>query len=233
LVALDVTSEDAALDVERRFHARGGLSVALDGVVQHMFEGDRSFWSRRFACEFGVIVGCGIGGAPPGSSTTSCFRAPIDTAGALDHRRAANVAADAGVARTAAAGSPLILARFPRSRHPRRGTLHPRGQPAEARRRVGRHGRQPARHQMPLPEVRHAPLRIAVRPVHDAAQSRARALRKKGHVACVTISRPDVLNALHTYAYAGFACWRDVGLDRTFTSASSPARARRSARGAT
>ena len=37
---------------------------------------------------------------------------------------------------------------------------------------------------------------------------------KKGHVAYVTINRPDVLNALHTYAYAELrACWRDIGLD--------------------
>lgn len=37
---------------------------------------------------------------------------------------------------------------------------------------------------------------------------------KKGHVAYVTINRPDVLNALHSYAYAELrACWRDIGLD--------------------
>jgi enoyl-CoA hydratase/carnithine racemase len=38
--------------------------------------------------------------------------------------------------------------------------------------------------------------------------------RKQGHVAYVTINRPDVLNALHSYAYAELrACWRDIGLD--------------------
>lgn len=37
---------------------------------------------------------------------------------------------------------------------------------------------------------------------------------KKGHVAYVRINRPDVLNALHTYAYAELRmCWRDIGLD--------------------
>jgi enoyl-CoA hydratase/carnithine racemase len=37
---------------------------------------------------------------------------------------------------------------------------------------------------------------------------------KKGHVAYVTINRPEVLNALHSYAYAELrACWRDIGLD--------------------
>ncbi len=37
---------------------------------------------------------------------------------------------------------------------------------------------------------------------------------KKGHVAYVTIDRPDVLNALHSYAYAELRrCWRDIGVD--------------------
>jgi enoyl-CoA hydratase/carnithine racemase len=37
---------------------------------------------------------------------------------------------------------------------------------------------------------------------------------KKGHAAYVTINRPEVLNALHSYAYAELrACWRDIGLD--------------------
>ena len=38
--------------------------------------------------------------------------------------------------------------------------------------------------------------------------------RKEDHVAYVTINRPDVLNALHTYAYAELrACWRDMQID--------------------
>ena len=37
---------------------------------------------------------------------------------------------------------------------------------------------------------------------------------KKGHVAYVTINRPEVKNALHSFAYAELrACWRDIGLD--------------------
>jgi enoyl-CoA hydratase/carnithine racemase len=37
---------------------------------------------------------------------------------------------------------------------------------------------------------------------------------KRGHVAYVTINRPEVRNALHSYAYAELrACWRDMGLD--------------------
>jgi enoyl-CoA hydratase/carnithine racemase len=37
---------------------------------------------------------------------------------------------------------------------------------------------------------------------------------KKGHVAYVTINRPEVRNALHTYAYQELrACWLDIGRD--------------------
>ena len=37
---------------------------------------------------------------------------------------------------------------------------------------------------------------------------------KKGHVAYVIINRPDVLNALHSFAYAELrSCWRDIGID--------------------
>jgi enoyl-CoA hydratase/carnithine racemase len=37
---------------------------------------------------------------------------------------------------------------------------------------------------------------------------------KKGHVAYVTINRPEVLNALHTYTYQELrACWRDMQID--------------------
>src|SRR6266850_739861 len=37
---------------------------------------------------------------------------------------------------------------------------------------------------------------------------------KQGHVAYVTINRPEVRNALHSYAYAELrSCWRDIGLD--------------------
>jgi enoyl-CoA hydratase/carnithine racemase len=37
---------------------------------------------------------------------------------------------------------------------------------------------------------------------------------KRGHVAYLTLNRPHVRNALHSYAYAEMrACWRDMGLD--------------------
>lgn len=37
---------------------------------------------------------------------------------------------------------------------------------------------------------------------------------KKGHVAVLTLNRPEVRNALHSFAYAEMrSCWRDMGLD--------------------
>src|SRR4029453_17643139 len=37
---------------------------------------------------------------------------------------------------------------------------------------------------------------------------------KKGHVAYVTINRPEVRNALHTYAYQELrSCWHDIQID--------------------
>ncbi len=37
---------------------------------------------------------------------------------------------------------------------------------------------------------------------------------KKGHVAYVTLNRPEVRNALHTFAYVELReCWKDIGLD--------------------
>ena len=37
---------------------------------------------------------------------------------------------------------------------------------------------------------------------------------KRGHVAYVTINRPEVRNALHSFAYVELrSCWRDIGLD--------------------
>jgi enoyl-CoA hydratase/carnithine racemase len=38
---------------------------------------------------------------------------------------------------------------------------------------------------------------------------------KRAHVAYVTINRPEVRNALHSFAYVELrACWRDIGLDQ-------------------
>jgi acyl-CoA synthetase (NDP forming) len=88
LVALDVESAAEAAAVERRFHARAAeLGVTLDGVwVQHMFDGDRELLITAFRDrEFGVIVGCGVGGAATELVDDVAFaRAPIDADGAFD-----------------------------------------------------------------------------------------------------------------------------------------------------
>ncbi|HTP98228.1 MAG TPA: acetate--CoA ligase family protein [Casimicrobiaceae bacterium] len=88
LVALGIATEQEAAKVERRFHARAAeLGVALDGVwVQHMFEGDRELLVTAFRDrEFGVVVGCGVGGAATELVDDVAFaRAPIDVTGAFD-----------------------------------------------------------------------------------------------------------------------------------------------------
>lgn len=88
LVALDVASEDAAASVERRFHARAAeMGVALDGIwVQHMFAGSRELLVTAFRDrEFGVIVGCGVGGGATELVDDVVFaRAPLDREGAFD-----------------------------------------------------------------------------------------------------------------------------------------------------
>lgn len=88
LVALDVATPDAARDVERRFHARAAeLGVVLDGIwVQHMFEGSRELLVTAFRDrEFGVIVGCGVGGGATELVDDVAFaRAPLDRDGAHD-----------------------------------------------------------------------------------------------------------------------------------------------------
>jgi hypothetical protein len=74
--------------VERRFRARAAeLGVALDGVwVQHMFEGNRELLVTALRDrEFGVIVGCGIGGGTTELVDDVVFaRAPLDAGGAFD-----------------------------------------------------------------------------------------------------------------------------------------------------
>jgi acetate---CoA ligase (ADP-forming) len=88
LVALDVASPDAASAIERRFHARAAqMGVTLDGIwVQHMFEGQRELLVTAFRDrEFGVIVGCGVGGGATELVDDVVFaRAPIDADGAHD-----------------------------------------------------------------------------------------------------------------------------------------------------
>jgi len=88
LLALGIDSESGAAAVERRFRARAAeLRVALDGVwVQQMFDGDRELLVTALRDrEFGVIVGCGIGGGTTELVDDVVFaRAPLDAAGAFD-----------------------------------------------------------------------------------------------------------------------------------------------------
>lgn len=88
LVALNVDSGEAVVKVEHAFRARAAaLGAALDGVwVQHMFDGTAELLVTAFRDrEFGVMVGCGLGGNLTEVIDDVVFaRAPIDTEGALD-----------------------------------------------------------------------------------------------------------------------------------------------------
>jgi acetyltransferase len=88
LVALDVASGEAAAETFRAFEARAaGLGAALDGVwVQHMFQGSLELLVTALRDpEFGVIVGCGMGGGMTEVIDDVVFaRAPIDADGAED-----------------------------------------------------------------------------------------------------------------------------------------------------
>lgn len=88
LVALDIATEAAAVETFTAFQARAvALSTSLDGVwVQHMFRGSIELLVTAFRDpEFGVIVGCGMGGGLTEVIDDVLFaRAPIDTNGAED-----------------------------------------------------------------------------------------------------------------------------------------------------
>jgi acetate---CoA ligase (ADP-forming) len=88
LVALNVDTADAVAQTERSFRERAAeLGVALEGVwVQHMFSGNRELLVTAFRDqEFGVMVGCGIGGEMTEIVDDVLFaRAPIDAEGARD-----------------------------------------------------------------------------------------------------------------------------------------------------
>jgi acetate---CoA ligase (ADP-forming) len=88
LVALDVATPDAVAQTFATFQARAQeLGAALDGVwVQHMFQGHAELLATAFRDEeFGVIVGCGIGGGATEIIDDVVFaRAPIDSMGASD-----------------------------------------------------------------------------------------------------------------------------------------------------
>lgn len=88
LVALDVATREAAAETFRAFQDRAAqLDVALDGVwVQHMFQGTLELLVTAFRDkEFGVVVGCGMGGGMTEIIDDVVFsRAPLDRDGAYD-----------------------------------------------------------------------------------------------------------------------------------------------------
>jgi acetyltransferase len=88
LVALNVESADVVAKTARAFRARAAeLEVPVEGIwVQRMFTGDRELLVTALRDrEFGVIVGCGIGGAMTEVIDDIVFaRAPLDAAGAND-----------------------------------------------------------------------------------------------------------------------------------------------------
>jgi acetyltransferase len=88
LVALNVTTPEAAAATFCEFEARAAeLSVTLDGAwVQHMFQGSVELLVTAFRDqEFGVVIGCGMGGGMSEIIDDVVFsRAPIDADGAHD-----------------------------------------------------------------------------------------------------------------------------------------------------
>src|SRR5262249_36616232 len=88
LVALNVETADSVARIDRALRERAASQRAsLDGIwVQHMFTGDRELLVTALRdAEFGVMVGCGIGGGMTEIVDDVVFaRAPIDAAGASD-----------------------------------------------------------------------------------------------------------------------------------------------------
>lgn len=86
LVALDIGTDDAVRATEALFRERAAArGVTLDGVwVQHMFAGRAEMLVTAYRDrEFGVLVGCGIGGGMTEVVDDVAFaRAPIDAASA-------------------------------------------------------------------------------------------------------------------------------------------------------
>jgi succinyl-CoA synthetase beta subunit len=88
LLALNLDSADAVERADRALRERAAkLGVTLDGIwVQHMFAGDRELLITAFRDrEFGVVVGCGIGGGMTEIIDDAVFaRAPIEEDAAYD-----------------------------------------------------------------------------------------------------------------------------------------------------
>ena len=85
---MNVNSPDAVASTDRSFRARAAEQGApLEGIwIQHMFAGDRELLVTALRDqEFGVMVGCGIGGGMTEVVDDVVFaRAPLDAAGAMD-----------------------------------------------------------------------------------------------------------------------------------------------------
>lgn len=88
LIALNVDTADSAAKADRAIRTRAAArGVTLDGTwVQHMFSGDKELLVTAFRDEeFGVMVGCGMGGGMTEIIDDLVLtRAPIDAEGALD-----------------------------------------------------------------------------------------------------------------------------------------------------
>jgi len=88
LVALDLANEDAVAQAYTALQVRAEeVGAVLDGVwVQHMFQGQVELLVTAFRDrEFGVVVGCGMGGGATEIIDDVVFsRAPIDSVGAGD-----------------------------------------------------------------------------------------------------------------------------------------------------
>jgi acetyltransferase len=88
LLALDLATPEAVVETFSGFQARAAeLGVPLDGVwVQHMFPGSVELLVTAFRDrDFGLIVGCGMGGGLTEIIDDIVFsRAPIDAGGAED-----------------------------------------------------------------------------------------------------------------------------------------------------
>ena len=135
LVALNVSSSDTVAATFAAFQAR----APLEGVwVQHMFPGNVELLVTAFRDpEFGVIVGCGIGGGMTEVIDDVAFaRAPIDADGAHDllHtlrtvRRMPNLLSDFQAQRAA-----NFIAGFSHARRQRAlAQLHTGSEPPETR----------------------------------------------------------------------------------------------------
>jgi acetate---CoA ligase (ADP-forming) len=88
LVALDVDSPEAVARIDRALRARAAsLRVTLDGTwIQHMVPGGVELLVTAFrGREWGVMVGCGMGGgATELIDDVVLARAPLDADGAFD-----------------------------------------------------------------------------------------------------------------------------------------------------